>query len=208
MFDWDNTLVSTWPIIHDALNHTFRAYGKPEWTLEETRLKVRKSMRDSFPAIFGDAWERAGEVFYERYEEIHAIKLAVAPGAEALIDALDGAGVYMAVVSNKKGFYLRREAEHLGWSGHFGAIVGAMDVDRDKPAPDPVAKALLPARIVPGPSAWFVGDSDIDMECAHATGCIPILVRDPPPQTGEFSQFPPAAHFYDCDSLCKFCKTL
>tara|TARA_R100001086_G_scaffold137349_1_gene71705 strand:- start:1375 stop:1527 length:153 start_codon:yes stop_codon:yes gene_type:complete len=34
VFDWDNTLVDTWPIIHDALNHTFRAWGLREWTLE------------------------------------------------------------------------------------------------------------------------------------------------------------------------------
>ena len=64
IFDWDNTLVDTWPIIHDALNTTFRAFDKPEWTLTETKARVRHSLRDSFPPIFGDKWEQAGDVFY------------------------------------------------------------------------------------------------------------------------------------------------
>jgi phosphoglycolate phosphatase len=29
IFDWDNTLVDSWPVIHHALNETLEAYGKP-----------------------------------------------------------------------------------------------------------------------------------------------------------------------------------
>ena len=54
LFDWDNTLVDSWPIIHDALNVTLTAFGKEPWSLDETRSRVRKSMRDSFPKLFGD----------------------------------------------------------------------------------------------------------------------------------------------------------
>ena len=46
IFDWDNTLVDSWPVIHHALNETLEAYGKPLWTLEETKDRVRHSMRD------------------------------------------------------------------------------------------------------------------------------------------------------------------
>ena len=132
IFDWDNTLVETWPIIHDALNHTLRAFDMEEWTLEETRVRVRKSLRDSFPGLFGDDWEQAGEVFYDRYEEIHARNLTVAAGAPELLRHLAETGVYLCVVSNKKGHYLRKEAEVLNWSDYFGAVIGALDADRDK----------------------------------------------------------------------------
>ena len=35
IFDWDNTLVNTWPIIAEALNATFRALKKPDWCMDE-----------------------------------------------------------------------------------------------------------------------------------------------------------------------------
>lgn len=208
VFDWDNTLVDTWPIIHDALNHTFRAFNKPEWSLAETHKRVRQSLRDSFPGLFGDEWERAGEVFYQRYEEIHATNLVVATGAAGLLDELSTRGVYLCVVSNKKGHYLRKEALFLGWDQYFGAIVGAMDAPRDKPAPDPVHMALEPGDIVPSSDVWFVGDADIDMMCAHSAGCYPVLVRASPPIEIEFDAHPPGLHVTDCDTLCKLCKTL
>ena len=208
IFDWDNTLVDTWPIIHDALNHTFRTFGLREWTMEETHAKVRKSLRDSFPGLFGDAWEDAGDVFYERYGAIHAEKLQPADRAADLIRSLADRGVYLCVVSNKKGPFLRTEADALGWRDYFGAMVGATDATRDKPARDPVDMALDPGGHVAGEGIWFVGDADIDMECAHGAGCVPILVRAHPPGLDEFGDFPPALHFSDCDSLCKFTQTL
>ena len=45
IFDWDNTLVDTWPTIHEALRQTFNAMDLEPWTLAETRQRVRKSMR-------------------------------------------------------------------------------------------------------------------------------------------------------------------
>jgi phosphoglycolate phosphatase len=75
LFDWDNTLVDSWPTIIDALNVTLEAYGKTPWVMDEARARVRKSMRDSFPELFGDQWRQAGEVFYERYAAIHVERL-------------------------------------------------------------------------------------------------------------------------------------
>ncbi|MCI5050547.1 MAG: HAD hydrolase-like protein, partial [Rickettsiales bacterium] len=52
LFDWDNTLVNTWPTIHEALNVLMREKGREEWTLDQTKANVKKSMRDAFPAMF------------------------------------------------------------------------------------------------------------------------------------------------------------
>lgn len=178
IFDWDNTLVDTWPIIHAALNNTFREFGLPEWALADTKNRVRKSMRDSFPEIFGPDWEMAGKRYQDHYRAEHLGKLHELPGAEAVLKALQARGVPMFVVSNKKGPNLRTELNHLGWQGYFQTVIGADDASHDKPHCAPVLLALAETDHRPGPELWFIGDSDIDLACAQATGCTPILFGD------------------------------
>ena len=208
LFDWDNTLIDSWGAIQDAQNHTLVAFGLEPWTLEETMVRVRGSMRDSYPQLFGERWLEAGEVFYRRFEERHMENLMPLTGAEEMLAALFGAGIYLGVVSNKKGDYLRAEAARLGWERYFGRIIGAFDAERDKPATDPVVLALAGSGIEPGPDVWFAGDACIDLDCATRAGCVPVLVRPVPPLDGEFAAFPPALHVSGCMTLCKVIETL
>lgn len=208
LFDWDNTLIDSWAAIQDAQNYTLAYFGLKPWTLDEVRTRVRGSMRDTFPAMFGDRWLEAGEVFYARFTEHHLDTLTPLPGAEAMLRSLQASGVYLGVVSNKKGDYLRAEAARLGWEGYFGSIVGAFDAANDKPAIDPVHLALSGSGIASGPSVWFAGDTDIDLECASNAGCLPVLVRDAPPAPGEFADHPPALHVPDCTTLLNFVRSL
>lgn len=208
LFDWDNTLVDSWPIIHDALCTTFKAFGRTPWTLEETRKRTRKSMRDRFPDLFGEEWEEAAEVFYARYGAIHTENLRPLEGAEEMLAELSHDGIYLAIVSNKTGKYLRIEAENLGWTGYLGQIIGANDALKDKPAVEPVAMALKRSGIDPGQDVWFAGDADIDLECAHNAFCVPILVRENAPEPGEFNSHPPDHYFDGCQSLCNFVRNL
>ncbi len=202
LFDWDNTLVDTWGVIHYALKVTFEAMGMEPWTLEQARQRVRQSARDAFPKLFGARAEEATEIFYGSYEKSHLAKLAEAPGAGAMLRRLaDAEDLYLGVVSNKRGDLLRREAEHLGWAAFFGGIVGATDAPRDKPAPDAVDMALAGSGIRPGKEVWFVGDTDIDMVCAVNSGCLPVLVRAQGPAEGEFPGATPRVHVPDCAAL-------
>ena len=208
LFDWDNTLVDSWPVIHEALTATLVAFGLEPWTLDETRRRVAESMRNSFPDLFGDRWEEAGKVFYQRFGAIHLKSLRPLPGAQRMLAELNEAGVYLGVVSNKKGEYLRSEAAHLGWDAYFGRIVGAFDAERDKPAPAPVEMALAGSGVRPGNQVWFAGDAGIDLECAVNAGCVPVLVRDSAPEPGEFRAHPPAWHFAECLALSNHVRRL
>jgi phosphoglycolate phosphatase len=201
LFDWDNTLVDTWPVIHAALNATLEAFGHEAWTLAETQARVRRSLRDSFPGLFGARWRDAGDYFYERFAAIHIDALVALPGAGPMLAALDDRGLYLGVVSNKKGEYLRREAAPLGWEGHFGRLIGALDTAADKPARAAVESALSGSGIAAGPQVWFAGDTDIDMQCAVNAGCVPVLVRAEAPREGEFPGFAPARHVPGCLAL-------
>lgn len=208
IYDWDNTLVNSWPVIHDALNTTLTTYGHEPWTLEQTRARVRKSLRESFPGLFGDKWREAAEVFYARYDEIHTEGVEPITGISQLLAIVAELGIYQAVVSNKRGDYLRKEAKHLGWHDYFGQIIGANDAANDKPAIEPVHMALDGSGFPPDHDIWFIGDADIDMECAIKAECTPILLRAKPPEGAEFSAFPPQFHFANAETLCKRLRKL
>jgi phosphoglycolate phosphatase len=208
LFDWDNTLIDSWTTIHDVQNIVLEAFGLDAWSLDEIRARVRKSMRDSYPAIFGERWEEAGRMFYREYEARHLDSLQPLPGVVDMLPTLVARGFYLGVVSNKRGNILRREAQHLGWDAHFSAVVGAGDAEQDKPAVAPVAMALAPGQLMPGADTWFVGDTDIDLACAHRAGCVAVLVRPETPGPDEFADVPADLYFSDCLALSNYVLTL
>lgn len=198
LFDWDKTLVDNWGVIRDALNAALVHFGHPPWSEAEVHARVKRSLRDSFPELFGDAWRAAELVFREHFNSRHLAGLRVLPGAGELLARLAGAGVTLAVVSNKHGGTLRLEAEYLGWTGYFHRVVGAADAPADKPSPLVVQLALEGSGLTPDPqTVWFVGDSAIDLECAHRAGCLPVLLGSGPADPA----FPPALSFADCRAL-------
>jgi phosphoglycolate phosphatase len=204
LFDWDNTLVDSWATIHDALNFLMRKMDKPEWSIEETRERVRLSLRESFPLHFGERWEEAREIYLDRFRSIHLDRLTALPGREAMLRSLADTGIFLGVVSNKTGALLRREVDRLGWSELFRSVVGAGDAAADKPACEPVHLALSESGVLPGEQVWFVGDTAVDMECAENSGCIGVLLGDPasPEEfSREFARFSPRLAFPDGVSL-------
>ena len=174
----------------------------------ETRNRVRKSLRDSFPVLFGDEWQAAADIFYGRFDDIHLSQLTPLEGAAEMLSSLSGGGLYRGVVSNKRGKYLRKEAEHLGWDKYFSRLVGALDAKNDKPSTDPVDLALSDWPHKRGKNIWFVGDADIDMECALNADLAPVLLRPEAPKRGEFDKHPPLYHICDCQALSKLIENM
>jgi phosphoglycolate phosphatase len=202
LFDWDGTLVDSWPIIHESMNRTLSAMGRVEWTVDETMKRVRKSLREAFPELFGDDWEEARDIFYGAYREVHLERIAKIASADELIGYLHAAGCHLGVVSNKSGGHLRAESTKLGWDQYFkGFLVGATDARRDKPEIDPIFMALEGTGIEPGPDLWFVGDTWVDIACGRAARCLTVLVGNNDPKSMEFNDHPPDEHFI---SLRKF----
>jgi phosphoglycolate phosphatase len=200
LFDWDNTLVDSWETIHAALVVTFTAMGHEPWTMAETKLRVARSLRDSFPTLFGERWEEARQLYLDTFTAIHLERLKPMEGAAELIAALAAAGFYLGVVSNKTGRVLRREADHLGWTHHFRRLVGAGDAAVDKPMAAPVLLALEGSGISCA-ETWYVGDTALDLECAKNAGCVGVLLGARALEEESFARFPPALHLPSCAAL-------
>jgi phosphoglycolate phosphatase len=175
LWDWDNTLVDGWAAIEHGLNVTFREFSMPEWDRTTVLARVRGSLRDTFPGMFGAEWERARDIFYGAVRSCHLEVLSPMPGAEAALRAAARIGP-QGVVSNKQGPLLRAEAAHLGWAPFFASLVGAGDAEADKPAAAPLLLALQACGVPPGPHVWYIGDTALDMQAARAAGCTAVLM--------------------------------
>ena len=178
LFDWDNTLVSTWEILHRVINLTLAEYKMPLWTLEKVKSTAHKSSREAFPTLFGDKWEEAREFFYKNFNEFHLEELKTMPDALPLLDFLAKQNIKLGVVSNKKTSILNKEIEFLNWSGFFNTVIGAGDAEKDKPAPDPIFLALDRIGLKASEEIWFVGDTIVDWQAARASGCQPIALGE------------------------------
>lgn len=205
LFDWDNTLVDSWHIIHGALNATFQTLDMAEWPIEQTKSYVRRSMRESFPELFGERAHSARDLFLEHYARLHLDRVAFLPGAERTISGLADAGVYLGVLSNKQGTFVRAEASHLAVDHAFSTLVGAEDGAVDKPARGAVMMALGESGIEPGPEVYYVGDTGIDVVCARNADCVSIVIGPDEPRDGD-TLHEPDHHFPDHDAFQGFLR--
>lgn len=203
LFDWDNTLVDTWLICFEALNQTLIAYGHKPYTAEEFNQRPHASFKDSFPSIFeGKAYE-AEQIFYQYVRSTPPEAIRPLPGAEKLLRYLFKKNAYVGIVSNKVGEILRQEVSYLGWEKYFSKVVGSRDTEADKPSPAPVFEALKGSAIKASHDVWFVGDSSIDILCAHQSGCVPVSVG---PYAAPLTD--PIVHGKDCLKIAKILTDL
>jgi phosphoglycolate phosphatase len=177
--------------------------GRLPLTIEDFWERPHHSMRDTAVELFGDLAEKGERVFYEYVTKTHLENLKILEGADTLLTTLKNQGIYLGIVSNKDGHHLRKEVNHLGWDSHFTQIIGARDTDADKPSPIPVLAALKNSPIIPSHDVWFVGDSIVDVHCARASGCVPIVVGH-----GEASRQEDIVHAQDCHGLAQLIARL
>lgn len=109
---------------------------------------------------------------YSAYQrEVHDGMVAPYPGAVELVSALRAAGVPVAVVTSKRRGMAERTLGRCGFGGLYDVLVGADDVGRGKPDPEPVFLALdrlgLSGR---AGRTLFLGDSPFDVQAGRAAG--------------------------------------
>jgi len=157
-FDWDNTLVDTWPILFRATNVVLEHFGLSEINMEELKVRARLSSRESFPKIFGDNWKEALRIFYDAiHENKNDIKLY--EGTLPLLQSLKKSGYGIGIISNKKGDLLREEIGQFKIPNDL--VLGSGDTSFDKPHPEMGLIALRHLNLQAS-EVVYVGDSITD----------------------------------------------
>ena len=166
IFDLDGTLLNTIDDLADAGNHVCAVHGWPVHTVDEFKYMVGNGIpnlvsRFTPDGLSGDELAQALAEFSARYDAHKEDKTAPYPGVPALLDALKGAGLRLAVLSNKAHALAGPVVEHY-FPGVFAYVQGALP---DAPLkPDPTLLRALMAETGAAPeTTLFVGDSGVDV---------------------------------------------
>jgi phosphoglycolate phosphatase len=205
IFDWDNTLVEAWESIHYAVQATLAYYKKPTWSLAETKIKIHRSIRDTVPKYFPEYPAEEVEKTYRSAYKTMQHKISPLPHAIDTIKFLQDRQTYIAIISNKQNLLLNQEILSLGWQEYFGMIIGAGDLEEDKPSKITV-EAVLKQKQVPKEKIWFIGDSITDMETAYNANCLPVLFDNIQYNQSLYSHCEPKLHCHDHKTLLHYLK--
>jgi phosphoglycolate phosphatase len=178
IFDLDGTLVDSVPDIAWSLNATLAEAKLPPLSIEEvTRLVGDGAARLVERALPPSEGARDPAPLLARFVANYAGHVCVSsrlyPGVTELCDALSGAEIAAAVLTNKPRALARQLLEALGIADRFRAIAG--DGDGFPRKPDPAAALSIITGIgAERERTVIVGDGLPDVRVAHAVPC-PVI---------------------------------
>jgi phosphoglycolate phosphatase len=136
----------------------------------------RVSRTDVFDAIFGDdtdARHIAHQAYNACYRRYFGRVRPFQAGIRDYLLALKRLGIRTGIATNRSREFLDYELQTVDdgeWAGLIDTTVCADDVTAYKPDPEILHAALATLDEQPGPHAWYVGDSYVDIVTAHGAG--------------------------------------
>jgi HAD superfamily hydrolase (TIGR01509 family) len=180
VFDCDGTIADTESLSNRAWSTTLGTYG-----YEPTDEDFAAVIGHPFPqnwVYFSDRvdlgdQDRFRTALRERFIDLFDRELVLYPDAVATIGHLHRAGIPIAVASSSNHRHVERVLDRGGLTSMVQAIVGADDVDRHKPDPEPYRTAA--DRIgVPAADCSAVEDTAVGLAAANAAGMFTVgIVR-------------------------------
>ena len=170
LFDLDGTLIDSVRLILDSYHHTLRSHGLPARTDDEWLRGVGTPLRVQFAPWAADPGLDALIATYREYNlEHHDSCVSPYPGVVEAVRAIRAAGLRTGLVTSKNRSGAERGLNVCGIAGMMDVIVGADEVIKPKPHPEPVLRALALLGADPATTV-YVGDSIHDMQSGRAAG--------------------------------------
>jgi phosphoglycolate phosphatase len=179
-FDLDGTLLDTSGDLAAAVNFAIGQLGRPAFPVAQIKPFVGKGAKVMLERALAASGESTPDIvaaalpmlldYYEQNLAIHTIPY---PGLLAAMDALDMAGVRLAICTNKAERFAIPLMQQIGLADRFVAIVGGDTVGIGKPDPAPIHAMIARAG---GGRCLFVGDTINDIAGAKNAGVPSIAV--------------------------------
>ncbi|MFW5807214.1 MAG: HAD family hydrolase [Spirochaetota bacterium] len=181
LFDLDGTLLHTLPDIRDAMNGVLADWSLPRYEIDDYRRMVGWGIEYLAELVVPEDRREMVDIgalaaeLKQAYRSYPVKGTVPFDGVRELIDELHGAGMPMAILSNKAQEITDNIVRTVFGEGLFSVVYGARD---DLPRkPDPAAARRIASELGVEPHRMvFVGDSAIDMETAQVAGMLPIGV--------------------------------
>ncbi len=176
IFDLDGTLVDTSQDITEAINYAIEPYGIEPITVKETIGLVGEGITRLIEKVLEDKIQYRDEAikrfldYYSRNLTRYSMPYG---GVKETLEKLDR--YRKVVVSNKREALSRRLLEELHLDVYFEHILGSDSTPEKKPSPVPILKALELTGAAPD-EALMIGDSNLDIQAAHAAGVRVVAV--------------------------------
>lgn len=189
LFDWDNTLVDTLPVLKNAHNYVRKHFGLPVFQDSDFEEIMRFSTKDAYPDLYGDRAEEGIDVLLQFMQDNHLQGFTILESAEDFVKALHKLGFKLGVISNKRPQFLYAEVGHSKMRPYFDVILGSGEADQDKPSGAPLDLACQKLGISDKSQCLYVGDSETDVLAARDANISMIYIKNNGHSNIDFSQY-------------------
>lgn len=175
IFDFDGTLADTHRTIIATVQQTLKELGLPIATEESIKETIGLPLRDCYRHYLpnlDDAELDTCEATHHRLFDINRKTNPPVPFPHVVetLKWLREQGIKTTIASSRTSFSLRDLLADMGIANLFDYILGAEDVTRAKPDPEPVLQTLRKMKIA-AEHTLVVGDMGVDILMGARAGC-------------------------------------
>lgn len=183
MFDLDGTLLDTAPQIAEAANRMLVALGKPMLPQAQIATYIGEGVQNLIKrCLTGNMHEdppaeefATAQPLYHGFYEANATDSQAFVGVLPALQQLKNQGYRLACVTNKPEKFTLPLLQHAGLADFFEVVVSGDTLPKKKPDPLPLLHICQKLGTLPA-EAMLVGDSETDIQAAHAAGCFVVTV--------------------------------
>jgi pyrophosphatase PpaX len=169
IFDFDGTLAYSEPAYREAFSHSIRLHTGLEVTELDFRDYWNTTPQEVLRRYSEELLEEMLVSFEEHYYANHHHYLIPYEGIAEVLDRLQARGARTGIVSLKPRRAGERELDITGLRSWIGSRVWGDDVERPKPEPDGVLRALSEMEADPD-RTLVIGDSPADIMMGRSAG--------------------------------------
>ena len=180
LFDLDGTLLDTAVDMAGALNDLRNEEGLSPLPFATIRPHASHGstamVQIGFGLPPGAAFEAMRQRFLDRYAARIALETRLFPGGEALLLALEVAGLKWGVVTNKPAYLTDPLMAAMDLTPRAACIVSGDTLPQRKPHPAPLLHGAAQAGLDPA-ACVYVGDAERDVQAALAAGMTALVAH-------------------------------